>query len=194
MNNERPVSRQPIPRHAKIVYQGKLFSVCQWEQEQYDGTKASFEKIRRPDTAYILPATSDGKVLIVRQEQPGMEPYYGLIGGRVESGETAIEAAVRELSEEVGATSSRLELWESFQFLPKIDWAIYVFVAPEFSSTPFPSPDPGERIALCVMSLEELFALAATDAFGDVEIALLLLRTAASAQRTERLRKLLFRT
>lgn len=44
---------------------------------------------------------SDGKILAMRDER---SPYYYLPGGRVEMGETAEEAVIREVQEEIGIT------------------------------------------------------------------------------------------
>lgn len=49
MKIERPKSKQPIPENAKLVFKGKIFDTYQWEQEMYDGSRVTFEKIKRPD-------------------------------------------------------------------------------------------------------------------------------------------------
>ena len=184
----RPCSRQPIPQDAKKVFDGKLFDVFQWEQEQYDGTKRTFEKVKRPDTVYILPVTDDGKIIICRQVQPGSQSYYGLLGGRVEKDENVADAAKRELQEEAGIVVNNLKLWKSFQFLPKIDWAIYIFIGNNISyeSTHL---DPGEKIELVYLTIDELVLLASKEHFGDVEIALCLLRTAMDQNEFESLKR-----
>ena len=187
----RPNSRQPIPPTAKISFQGKLFDVYQWEQVQFDGTKTIFEKIKRPDTVYIVPVTHERRLLICRQIQPGSKPFYGLIGGRVERDEDVLSAAKRELLEEAGLGANSLELWKSFQFLPKLDWAIYVFIGKELTQQKR-RLDAGEKIDLIDISLEELFDLAGKEEFGDVEIALHLLRTAQNEEEFSKLRYLLF--
>ena len=43
-----------------------------------------------------------GRILLVRHEKPGREPYWVLPGGRLEPGERIPECAVRELEEETG--------------------------------------------------------------------------------------------
>lgn len=179
---ERPVSRQPIPSTASCVYRGKLFDVYQWRQKLFDGTFATFEKLKRPDTAYVLPVTASGRILLVQQEQPGSPKTIGLIGGRIEKDEQPDEAARRELEEEAGLRSLDLDLWDSYQFLPKLDWAIYTFVAREYESLP-PRPDRGEQIKILEVSFDELIRLAGTEQFGDVEVALRLLRLAADPRR-----------
>ena len=186
----RPVSRQPIPPEARKVFQGALFAVYQWEQELYDGSTAVFEKIQRPDTAYVIPVTDDGLLALAEQVQPGGTRSIGLLGGRIKDGESPEEGARRELLEEAGVVAARLELWDSYQFLPKLEWAIYTFVARGLRSVGGPSLDAGERINVIYASFDEFVALVARDEFGDLEVALRVLRLSHDPQRLEEIRRL----
>lgn len=129
MSIVRPISDQPLPEHAKKVFSGKLFDVYQWEQELYDGGKATFEKLKRPDTVIVFPVLDNGKILLTHQEQPGQALFIGTPGGRVDEGEDVLEAAKRELLEETGYEASELILWDARQPFTKIDWAVYTFIA-----------------------------------------------------------------
>jgi len=102
MEIKRPPNKQPIPEYAKCVFNGIIFDVYQWQQKQFDGTTATFEKLKRPDTVMLLPVTNDKKIVITEQEQPGKQPFIGSIGGRVDPGEDILTAAKRELLEESG--------------------------------------------------------------------------------------------
>ncbi|HEU5187641.1 MAG TPA: NUDIX domain-containing protein, partial [Candidatus Saccharimonadales bacterium] len=95
MDLQRPLPEQPIPDTAKQVFAGRIFDVYQWPQQLYDGTEVTFEAIRRPDSVNILPITSEGKIVLTKQEQPGMEPFIGALGGRVDKDETPLQAAER---------------------------------------------------------------------------------------------------
>lgn len=140
-----------------------------------------FEKVRRPDTAYVIPITANRKLLLVQQVQPGSAPSVGLIGGRIELGETPEEGANRELLEEVGLKTKNLILWDSYQFLPKVDWAIYVFFAHDCESVGHLRPDAGECINQIEVSFDEFLELVRDSSFGDVEVALQVLRMSVQA-------------
>ena len=182
---KRPESRQPLPANANLVFKGKLFDVYQWKQLLFDDSSATFEKLKRPDTAYVIPIQSNGNLLLVNQEQPGSKSVMGLLGGRIEEGESPAEGARRELMEEAGLKAENLELWDSFQFLPKIDWAIYIFLAKGCSNVSSQSLDGGERIKLVEVSFDELFELVGRDEFGDLEVALRILRLACNPDAKE---------
>ncbi|MEI7603954.1 MAG: hypothetical protein WCJ19_02970 [bacterium] len=55
MEYERPPISQPIPEDAVKVFSGVIFDVYQWQQLQFDGTYATFEKIKRNDVALVIP-------------------------------------------------------------------------------------------------------------------------------------------
>ena len=93
MNIERPKSKQPIPERAKRVFKGVIFDIYQLEQEMFDGSRAIFEKLKRPDTVVVFPVLPDGKIILTEQEQPGTELFIGATGGRVDEGEDILSAA-----------------------------------------------------------------------------------------------------
>lgn len=159
MNIERPKSRQPIPDHAKKVFAGAIFDVYQWEQEQFDGSLATFEKLKRDDSAVIIPTTKDRKLIIVEDEQPGRDAVLTFPGGRIEKGEAADEAAIRELEEETGFKPAHVELWKSRQPVSKVDWALYYFIGRGCEKVAEPKPDAGERITTREITFDEFMDL-----------------------------------
>ena len=159
MKIERPKSRQPIPDHAKKVFSGVLFDVYQWEQKLFDGTTATFEKIKRADTVIIFPVLKDGRIILTEQEQPGMKPFLGTAGGRVDPGEEIINAAKRELLEETGHEADNFILWEASQSSSKIESVVYTFIAKGCEKIADINLDAGEKINLKYVTFDEFIEL-----------------------------------
>ncbi len=177
MEIKRPSSHQEMPSGAKKVFSGVLFDVYQWKQEMFDGTTSIFEKVKRLDTVQVIPITSDRKIILTEQEQPGMDaPFLSLPGGRIDPGEHPLDAARRELKEESGYESNTFKLWRSEQPGGKVDWAVYTFVAHEVQLVSSPELDSGEKIQLREVTFDEFLRVVSFEDFRDKEIIAPILR------------------
>jgi 8-oxo-dGTP pyrophosphatase MutT (NUDIX family) len=151
-----PPKARLVPQGAERVFKGIIFDVYHWQQEQFDGTKATFEMLKRPDTVKVL-AIKDGRIVAVIDEQPGRSPHLTLPGGRhdIES-ETELDCAKRELLEETGLSFKTWRVIDAVQPLHKIEHVIYTFLATDFDQQVAPTPDAGgERIELKELSFAE---------------------------------------
>jgi ADP-ribose pyrophosphatase len=167
MSIERPTPKQKRPADARRVFKGILFDAYQWPQEMLDGSTATFEVLKRPDTVEVIPVLDNGNILIVEEEQPGKAPFISFPGGRLDENETPQAAALRELSEETGYTASRVELWEATQPISKIDWAVYTFIARGCKREGEVHLDPGERITVREVTFDQMLELARQGKFWD---------------------------
>lgn len=192
MEIQRPQSKQPIPDHAKKVFDGVLFDVYQWEQEMFDGTTALFEKIKRPDTVVVFPVLDDGTILLTEQEQPGSQPFIGATGGRVDEGEDILAAAKRELLEESGYEASEFILWDAQHPTSKIEWVVYTFIAKGLKKVADLHLDAGEKISLKTVSFDEFLELATGERFrfAEREIVPKIFEARLDSEKKEELRKL----
>ncbi len=181
-----------IPKDAKLVFKGVLFDVYHWEQEQFDGTKKTFEKLKRKDSVNIIPITSDGKILLSSEEQPGEVPYVTVPGGQIEPGEKPEEAGRRELLEETGYECESLDFWMSVEPYTKIDWTISTYIARNCKYVSDPHPDTGERITLKPVSFDEYINISITDpTYRNTEITLAIMRAMRKPHGLDELKKLL---
>ena len=146
-----------IPANAMRVFKGIIYDVYHWKQERFDGSFATFEMLKRPDTVNVL-AIKDNKIIVIRDEQPARPPKMTLPGGRhdVES-ETELDCAKRELHEETGLRFRTWKLVQVKQVATKIEQFFYLFVASDFEGQDEPHVDAGgEKIEIMPMTLDEL--------------------------------------
>lgn len=190
MSIHRPKSKQPIPESARRVFAGVIFDVYQWEQKLYDGTIATFEKLKRADTAVVFPVLPDGRILLTEQEQPGKEPFIGACGGHIDEGEDALAAARRELLEESGYTARKFILWDARHPTSKIDWVIYTFIAKGLERVAEPSLDGGEKIKLKPVTFDEFIELGSSGHFSEKEIQTKLVEAKYDPEKREALKHL----
>ncbi len=191
MNIKRPSPKQLVPKDAQLVYKGKVFDFYSWQQKMFDGTSATFEGLKRADTTNIIPVTTDGKIILLEQEQPGLAPFVGVVGGRVDNGENPLNAAKRELMEETGYTSSDFVLWDAIQLESKIDWACFTFIARNCQKVGGQKIDAGEKIKLKFVNFDEFLKVAAQDNFRDIEVTVKLFKITQNPRELEKTKKLL---
>ncbi len=191
MNIPYPKSRQPLPKEATCVFQGKIFSVYQWEQDLFDGSKTIFEKIKRPATVMVLPVTETGKIILTKQSQPAEGEFISSIGGIVDESEDPFSAIRRELLEESGYEAQDWILWDAVQLIGKIEWPSYTFIAKNLRKTKDMNPDAGEKIELIEFAFDEFLTIIADEKFRDIEIALKVLRITQNKNELEKLKQLL---
>jgi 8-oxo-dGTP pyrophosphatase MutT (NUDIX family) len=190
MDIQRPKSKQPIPEDAKCVFKGVMFDVYQWEQEMFDGTKKTFEKLKRPDTVAVFPVLDNGDILLLEQEQPGRKSYIGTPGGRVDEGEDILTAAKRELLEESGYEAEEFILWDSQHPVSKIDWVVYTFIAKGLRKVAEPNLDAGEKMKPLPVNLDGLIEMSVNKNFSEREVVINFLEAKYEPEKYKELKEL----
>ena len=150
-----PPKAHLIPEHATRAFKGVMYDTYQWEQELFDGSTATFEMLKRPDTLKVL-GVRDHQLVVILEEQPHThKEYYGLPGGchDVEA-ETELEGAQRELREETGLAFANWRLVDVFQPQTDIEQFVYTFLATDFESQIAQNLDAGEKIQVQLFDLE----------------------------------------
>jgi ADP-ribose pyrophosphatase len=156
MRSYIPKNATLVPEQAKRVFKGVIYEVYQWQQQMFDGTYATFEMLKRPDTVKVL-AEKDNTLIILDQEQPGQAAFYDLPGGRHDyDNETELDAIKREMLEETGMTFNSWKLIDVWQPFSKIESFMYLFSATDFLSQTDQQLDAGEKIKVMQFNLSEL--------------------------------------
>jgi len=157
MKRVLPAGATTIPAEAECVFSGIMFDVYHWPQKLFDGSTATFEMLKRPDTVQLI-IIHEGKVVCQNEEQPNRPMQFRLPGGRVDPGEDWLTAAKRECLEETGLQCKNWKLIAARQPISKIEWFVATFVATEVESKTAPHLDPGEKIEPLLLTWEELQA------------------------------------
>lgn len=90
---------------------------CPWYRVRQDalrlanGDTAVYNVIEKADAVYVLPLTPAGEIILIRTYRHTIQQWsWELPAGNIQPGQTALDAAVMELREEVGGQS---DAWES---------------------------------------------------------------------------------
>ena len=87
----------------KKVYEGKLLKVYQIKRKLPTGRLASFELIKHPGAALIVPFITKSSIIMLRQYRAVLAKFiYELPAGTLEDKETPLKCAKRETVEETG--------------------------------------------------------------------------------------------
>ncbi len=181
-----------IPKKAKAVFKGIIFTVYQWQQKLYDGSTTTFEMLKRPNTVKAICITPNKQILIVKDSQPNRKTALVLPGGRVDPNEKPEEAIKREILEETGYLAQHIKLWFTYQPVSKIVWFKHFFIATNLKKVGDPTPDAGEKLELLTYNFENFLHLSLKDEFKDLILKYRLLKALYLPEERKKLEKLLF--
>lgn len=165
----------------KKLFAGRILTLALEEHTLPDGRSASFEVVRHPGGAAVLPVLDDGRILLIRQLRPAVGGrVLELPAGRLEPGEPPEACAWRELQEEVGYRPGRLErLGEIFSSVGFCNERIHLFVARELEPVA-QALEPDEFLEILPLTLAEALQLLDRGELPDSKTALALLLYARS--------------
>ncbi|MFN0094929.1 MAG: NUDIX hydrolase [Dehalococcoidia bacterium] len=92
------------------VYRGRLFDIELTEMEMPNGARTAREGLIHPGAVAMVPVDGDGRLLLVTQYRHAAgRRLLEIPAGTLEKGEPPLDAAIRELQEEVGMYPGRIE-------------------------------------------------------------------------------------
>ena len=180
-----------IPKQAKKVFTGEIFDVYHYDQKIFDGSTATFEMLKRPNSLTTIPIIGN-KIIIAKERQPGMKTVYNLFGGRQEPNENPLAGAKRELLEEAGLKSTNWKLFKEYRPYEKIDWSVFVYIAKNCKKFQAQKLDAGEKIESTEVSFDEFIDIVLSNNFYAQGLALDLCKLKCDNKLNE-LKKQLFK-
>jgi ADP-ribose pyrophosphatase len=118
------------------IYTGRIFNLDLDQVRFPDGTVGEMEMVRHPGASAVVPFLSDPEgddpqILLIKQYRYAAESYiYEVPAGRLEPGESPVDCARRELSEETGCTAERFTPLMTLYTTPGFtDERIHLFMA-----------------------------------------------------------------
>lgn len=122
----------------KIAWQGNIIKVT---TELIDGNV--WERAYLHDGVVIFPVTDEGKILLIRERRPHEKPTVRLkpVSGMLDSDQSPIETANRELQEEIGLKAAKLEHYWTYHASGSVNSNAHFFLARGLSVSKLPNPD-----------------------------------------------------
>ena len=154
--------QKPTILKIETIARTRLFNIESVDLEFSNGTKRQYERLKSPNKGAVLviPMLDDDTVLMIYEYSGGTDRYeLGLPKGKIDDGETHIEAANRELMEEVGYGSNKITFLKTMTLAPGYQSSItHVILAEDLyeSSAIGDEPEPLEVVKHKLSNIENL--------------------------------------
>lgn len=159
------MSNKPKILNRAIVAQSRLFKVEQIDLRFTNGIEVQYERMvgSAQGAVLIIPVLDNATLLMIKEYCVGVERYeLTLPKGRIEKGESILDAANREMCEEIGYSAARLTLLKSVSLAPGYSTHFtHIVLAEELhpcSSTDGDEPEPLEVVRYGIEQINEIVA------------------------------------
>lgn len=157
---------KPTILERKTVAKSRLFCIEALDLRFSNGAERQFERLTRGtlgSAVLIVPLLDEQTVLLVREYSAGVDRYeLGLPKGKTEPEEPMLEAAERELKEEVGYGARDLFKLARFSVAPGyLEHETEIILARNLYADKLPGDEP-EDLEVVPWRLDEINALIAT--------------------------------
>ncbi|WP_415775530.1 ADP compounds hydrolase NudE [Shewanella oncorhynchi] len=152
---------KPEILHTEVVARSRLFQIEQVHLKFSNGVERQYERMKGGSRgAVMIVPIHQGKMLLAREYAAGTDNYeLGFPKGLIDPGETAIEAANRELQEEIGFGSNKLTLLKELSLAPGyFSSKMQIFLAEDLYESRLEGDEP-EPIDVVLWALADWEAL-----------------------------------
>jgi ADP-ribose diphosphatase len=140
----------------------RVFNIERLDLEFSNGEKRQYERLKPPGNGAVLviPMLDDDTVVMIYEYSGGTDRYeLALTKGKIDAGETPLEAANRELIEEIGYGSNKLTFLKTMTLAPGYQSNItHIILAQDLyeASAEGDEPEPLEVVEHKLSNLEDL--------------------------------------
>lgn len=164
-------------RDSKILFTGLVVDIEQMDVMIGEKGWHTFQVVRHPGGAAVLPLHDDGTVTLIRQLRPAVNLFMiEAPAGRLDPGEEPSGCALRELTEETGLKAQKIESLGVLHPSPGVfDEVIHLFLATGLSHAEA-LPEEYEDIATVRLPLTEAVQMARDGRISDGKTIAILFR------------------
>ncbi len=160
------MSIKPKITDKKILAETRLFRIEELGITFSNGQQRTFERLSRSKSngaVLIVPMLDDKTVLLIKEYSAGVDRYeLGLPKGKMDPEESIINAANRELKEEVGYGARRLHLLTTLSIAPAyLEHEIEIVIAQDLYPEKLQGDEP-EELEVIPWELNNIQGLLAT--------------------------------
>lgn len=162
---------RPLPViHGITQHDAGPYRLERVELEFPNGERRNYERLhgRGHGAVVVVPLLDEDTVLLVREYAAGVHRYeLGLVKGRIDEGETALQAANRELKEEAGYGARSLTLLRDLTLAPTyMSHTAQLVVARDLYPERLPGDEP-EELEVVPWKFNALHELILRDDFSE---------------------------
>jgi ADP-ribose pyrophosphatase len=142
-----------IRKHS--IYKGKVLEVCCDDVSLLNGTVATREYVCHPGASAVLPFVDNLNIVLVKQFRYAINQVtYEIPAGKIDVGETPLDSAIRELKEETGYQTNKID--KMLSFYPSTAFStefLHIFVASDLQKGVI-KPDEDEFIETEILKFQ----------------------------------------
>lgn len=158
--------KKPTIINKKTLAETRLFCIESMDITFSNGAQRNYERLARNNTSgavLIIPMLDSNTVLLIREYSAGVDRYeLGLPKGKVDAGEGILEAANRELKEEVGYGAQQLQHLSNLTLAPSyLEHSIDIIIAEDLYKEKLEGDEP-EPLEVIPWKLDNIQGLLST--------------------------------
>jgi len=159
------MAEKPTVLSKTLVATSQLFRIESLDIQFSNGERRVYERLARGEgrAVLVVPMIDRETVLLVREYSAGVHRYeLGLPKGKVDAGEGLLEAANRELKEEIGYGAHSLTHLSSFSIAPSyLEHMTEIILAEDLYAEKLSGDEP-EELEVVAWNINRIGALLAT--------------------------------